>query len=211
MNRHLCKCIAHAQGENFAVNTDIHKIGPYIRRGITVLETDWKSIEYETYTPVNPAVLLDKPSNGVEILAFQNSHLPAIYEYDYSLAGYDRKSLIEASCNEENSKTLVAMKDGKCVGFGSMKLSIVEYGRIGPLYADDPSVAEAMVKRLIIAIPEAKGFAMVTNNTNIFANMIPEKLNVPIHNSLYRMYKKERVHINTKNVFAHLDIDFALF
>ncbi|GFQ64657.1 n-acetyltransferase domain-containing protein [Trichonephila clavata] len=88
-------------------------------------------------------------------------------------------------------------------------MSIVEYGRIGPLYADDPSVAEAMVKRLITDMPEAKGFATVTINTNILANMILEKLNVPIHSSLYRMYMTEKLDIDTKRVFAHLDIDFT--
>ncbi|GFS61060.1 n-acetyltransferase domain-containing protein [Trichonephila inaurata madagascariensis] len=163
----LNACDEHSGGKNIGVNTDIHKVGPYMRRGVKIIETDWKSIEYETYTPVNPAVLSDELPSGVEIVAFQNSHLPAIHEYDYSLAGYERKSLIETSCKEENSITLVAMKDGKCVGFGSIKLNIMELGRVGPLYADDPSVAEAMVKRLITAMPEAKGFATVTISTNL--------------------------------------------
>ncbi|GFQ89295.1 n-acetyltransferase domain-containing protein [Trichonephila clavata] len=205
----LQACDDHSEGINIGVNTDIHRVGPYMRRGVTVLETDWKSLEYETYTPVNPAILSDELPSGVEILAFQNSLLPAIYEYDYSLAGYERKSLIEASCHEENSRTLVAMKDGKCVGFGSIKLNIMEIGRIGPLYTDDPSVAEAMVKRLIPAMPEAKGFTTVTINTNLYANMVLEKLKIPIHSSLYRLYREERFHVDTKRVFAHFDIDFT--
>ncbi|GFQ90663.1 n-acetyltransferase domain-containing protein [Trichonephila clavata] len=176
----LQACDDHSEGINIGVNTDIHR--PYYRNEL--------------------------PS-GVEILAFQNSLLPAIYEYDYSLAGYERKSLIEASCHEENSRTLVAMKDGKCVGFGSIKLNIMEIGRIGPLYTDDPSVAEAMVKRLIPAMPEAKGFTTVTINTNLYANMVLEKLKIPIHSSLYRLYREERFHVDTKRVFAHFDIDFT--
>ncbi|GFY51868.1 n-acetyltransferase domain-containing protein [Trichonephila inaurata madagascariensis] len=193
-------------------NVDVHQVQPSIRRGIALLESDWKSIEYETDTPVNPAILSDKLPSGVEILPFQNSLLPAIFEYDYSLIGYERKSLIDASCKEENSNTLVAMKDGKCVGFGSIKLDIAEYLKIGPLYADDPSTAETMMKQLITAMPEAKGFATVCSYyTNIFANMVPEKLNVPVYNSYYRLSSKERLCVDTKKVFAHFDIEFTPF
>ncbi|GFY76230.1 n-acetyltransferase domain-containing protein [Trichonephila inaurata madagascariensis] len=105
---------------------------------------------------------------------------------------------------------LVAMKNGKCVGFGPIKLSIAEYRKIGPLYADDPSIAESMVKRMITAMPEAKGFATATINTNRFANMILEKFNIPIHKLHYFLSTKERLLVDTKRVFAHLDLDFTL-
>ncbi|GFQ73174.1 n-acetyltransferase domain-containing protein [Trichonephila clavata] len=160
---------------------------------------------------VNPSILSDELPSGVAILPFQNSLLPAILEYDYSLIGYERRLVIEASCKEENGKTLVAMKDGKCVGLGSIKLNINEQGRIGPLYADYPSVAEALVKWLITAMPEAKGFAIVTINTNMFANMILDKLSIPVYKPLYRLYTKEGLHVDTEKVFAHLDVDFNSF
>ncbi|GFT28403.1 n-acetyltransferase domain-containing protein [Nephila pilipes] len=207
----LSECHAHAQGKNIGVNCDFTKIGTFKRRGIITFESDWKSLEYETYTPVNAALLSDELPSGVELHEFQNSLLPAIFEYDYSLIGYERRSTIEASCNDENSKTLVAMKDGTCVGFGSIKLNIVENGRIGPLYADDPIVAEAMMKRLITIMPEAKGFAIVAVSSNIFANLILEKLNIPVHCNIYRLYRREKVEVDTKKVFAHLDIDFTPF
>ncbi|GFY38790.1 n-acetyltransferase domain-containing protein [Trichonephila inaurata madagascariensis] len=126
------ECFAYPQGKNFAGNAKVDVVGPSLGRGARILESDWISLEYETDTPVNPAILSDELPSGVELLAFQNNLLPAIFEYDYSLAGYDRKPVIEASCNEENSKTLVAMKDGKCVGFGSIKLDNAEYWKIGP-------------------------------------------------------------------------------
>ncbi|GFT28400.1 n-acetyltransferase domain-containing protein [Nephila pilipes] len=207
----LIESIARAQDKNIAISCDFTKLGTFKKRGIIIFESDWKSLEYETYTPVNAALLSDELPSGVELHAFQNSLLPAIFEYDYSLIGYERMSIIEASCNDENSKTLVAMKDGTCVGFGSIKLNIVENGRIGPLYADDPIVAEAMMKRLITIMPEAKGFAIVTVSSNIFANLMLEKLNIPVHCNIYRIYRSEKVVVDTKKVFAHLDIDFTPF
>ncbi|GFY76229.1 n-acetyltransferase domain-containing protein [Trichonephila inaurata madagascariensis] len=202
---------ARAQGNTLVGSIGIHQIPAFNRRGAVVFESDWKSLEYETNIPVNSSILSDELPSGVEILPFQSSLLPAIFEYDYSLMGYERKSLIEATCKEENSETLVAMKDGKCLGFGSIKLDIVEYLKIGPLYADNPSVAQAIMKRLITSMPEAKGFSIVTINTNLFANMMLEKFNVAIHKSYYRVSTMKRLLVDTKKVFAHLDLDFTPF
>ncbi|GFX00965.1 n-acetyltransferase domain-containing protein [Trichonephila clavipes] len=207
----LTESFARAHGKNLVGSVGIYQVEPAKRRGAGLFESDWISLEYETGTAVNPAILSDELPRGVEIIPFQNSLLPAIFEYDYSLIGFDRRPIIEASCKEENSKTLVAMKNGKCAGFGSIKLDIVEYGKMGPLYADDPCVAEAMVKSLITAMPEAKGFAIVTINSNIFVNMILEKFNVPVQKSYYRLYTKKRLLVDTKKIFAHLDLDFTPF
>ncbi|GFX00945.1 n-acetyltransferase domain-containing protein [Trichonephila clavipes] len=207
----LTKSFARAQGNTLLGSVGLHQIPAFTRRGVKVIETDWNSLEYETDIPVNPSILSDELPSGVEILSFQNSLLPAVFEYDYLLVGFDRRPIIEASCKEELSKTLVAMKDGKCVGFGSIKLDIAEYRKLGPLYADDPSIAEAMAKRLITTMPEAKGFTTGTINTNLFANMILEKFNIPIHKSYYFLSTKERLLVDTKRVFAHLDLDFCPF
>ncbi|PRD33009.1 UNVERIFIED_CONTAM: hypothetical protein NCL1_18721 [Trichonephila clavipes] len=203
--------MAQSQHRNIVGNVVVQHIESFQRIGVGILETEWNSLEYETDTAVNPSILSDELPSGVEILPFQNSLLPAIFEYDYSLIGFDRRPIIEASCKEENSKTLVAMKDGKCIGLGSIKLNIIEYGKIGPLYADDPFTAEAMAKRLIMEMPEAKGFCLATINTNIFANMILDKLSLPVYKSFYRLYSKKRLDADTKKVFAHLDLDFSPF
>ncbi|CAL1269652.1 unnamed protein product [Larinioides sclopetarius] len=213
IGRKLAKeCYDHAGKNNIGVNCSISKIGVFQRRGITIFETDWKSVEFEAYYPVNPHVLSDQIPSGVEILPYQASYLESVLTYDRSLMGYERRSIIEASCNEKDgSQTMVAMKDGRCVGFGSIKLTILGLGRIVPLYADDVSIAEAMVKRLIPTLPEAKGFTIVTISSNILGNMMLENFQIPVYDNIYRLYKKEKVKVDTNKIFAHFDIDFSLF
>ncbi|GFY70405.1 n-acetyltransferase domain-containing protein [Trichonephila inaurata madagascariensis] len=58
----------HSKDKNLIANVDVHQIMPTTRRGVGVLETDWKSIEYETDTPLNPSMLSDDLPRGVEIL-----------------------------------------------------------------------------------------------------------------------------------------------
>ncbi|GBN37278.1 hypothetical protein AVEN_152621-1, partial [Araneus ventricosus] len=111
------ECYDHAGDGNIGVNCSIAKIGLFKRRSVKILETDWKSLEFEVYYQVNPNVLSDQLPAGVEILPYEPSYLEAVLTYDRSLIGYERKSIIEASCNEKDgSQTLVAMKDGRCVG-----------------------------------------------------------------------------------------------
>ncbi|KAF8794615.1 hypothetical protein HNY73_002582 [Argiope bruennichi] len=206
------ECHEHAGNSNIGVNCSRTKMGLFKRRGVEIIETDWKSLEYETYNPVKPCVLSDDLPAGVEILPFQASYMEAVLTYDRLLVGYERRSTIETSCTDkECNKTLVAMKDGRCVGFGSIKLNILGLGRVGPLYADDASIAEAMVKRLITDMPEANGFTMVTVSSNILGNMILEKLQIPVHDNIYRLYKKEKLKVDTNKIFAHFDIDFSFF
>ncbi|GIY92385.1 acetyltransf_18 domain-containing protein [Caerostris extrusa] len=207
----LSACHTHADGRNIGVNCEMDKIGTFKRRGVAIFEDTFKSLEYEIYSRANSTVLSEELPSGVEILPFQSQYLEAVYEYDHSLMGYERKSTVEASCYEDNSKTLIAIKDGKCVGFGSIKLNIMGIARVGPLYADDPVVAEAMLKRLINEMPEVSGFTTVTISSNLYANMMMEKLGLPVHGNIYRLYSKEKLKVDTNKVFAHFDIDFAPF
>ncbi|GFQ69054.1 n-acetyltransferase domain-containing protein [Trichonephila clavata] len=134
-----------------------------------------------------------------------------MFAYDYDLTGYNRSIALEMSCKEKGSKTFVAFKDGKCVGFGSIKKSCLSAGRVGPLYADDPAVAEVLLRKLLEAFPERKGFAMMTISSNVHANNLVKKLSCPATGICYRMHSREKLFVDTRRIFAHSDINFSPF
>ncbi|GFY37580.1 n-acetyltransferase domain-containing protein [Trichonephila inaurata madagascariensis] len=134
-----------------------------------------------------------------------------MFAYDYDLTGCNRSIALEMSCKEKDSKTFVAFKDGKCVGFGSIKKSCLDAGRVGPLYADDPVVAEILLRKLLEAFPERKGFAMMTISCNVHANNLVKKLSCPATGICYRMHTRKRLIVDTNRIFAHSDINFAPF
>ncbi|KAF8794612.1 uncharacterized protein LOC129961427 isoform X2 [Argiope bruennichi] len=204
-------CFAHAGIRNIGLNCPSEMLNSYKRRGFTVFEESFSSLEYECKGRLNAEPLSNQLPPGVDLIPFEECYLDAMSAYDRALIGYDRKTILKAHCKETNTKTLVAFKKGICVGFGSVKLNVSEAARVGPLYANDPAIAEVMFKRLVDAMPEAKGFAAVTISKNLAANEIIRKLGLPVHDNLLRLYTKEKMFINTMKVFCQFDVDFSPF
>ncbi|XP_042895724.1 uncharacterized protein [Parasteatoda tepidariorum] len=207
-------CMEHIGSRNACLNAVPEKFELYRDRGgFPLVETEWTCVVNETSgnETVNPEVLSDVVPKGVDIHPFDESLLPFIYDYDYSLIGYKRNVAVELSCKEKDSRTLVAMKEGACVGWGTIKLSCQNVGLIGPLYADEADVAEVMLRRLISDFPLSKGFSMMTISSNTAANQMVKKLCVPTLEECPRLYRKHKLKVDVNKVFGHFDLNFSPF
>ncbi|CAL1284457.1 unnamed protein product [Larinioides sclopetarius] len=177
--------------------------------GFPIVETRWTCVMYETENPINHEALSEQVPSEVSIEPFQDAFLPAMAEYDLALVGFDRKLALGLNCKESGSKTLVAFEGGKCVGFGTIKTSCHRCRQVGPLYADDAAVAEVMLKRLIVSFPTAKGLAILTISTNSPANSLLKKIGCPVTEEYIRLYRKEKMEVDTNKVFAQWDLNFC--
>ncbi|GFS33894.1 acetyltransf_18 domain-containing protein [Nephila pilipes] len=90
-----------------------------------------------------------------------------------------------------------------------IKRNIFDAARVGPLYANDSHVAEVMLRKLLEAMPDAKGLAMSTISNNLKSNEFVKRMGIPVHDNLVRMYTKEKMMINTSKIFAQFDVDFS--
>lgn len=204
--------VEHAGNANGALNAVPGKLEMYRDKGgFPVVETEFKCLKNFTTDHVDPKNLSSTVPKGVIIEAVQECHLPALFDYDYSVVGFERKLALALNCQERKSKTYVAMKNGACVGFGTIKTTCLGAGRVGPLYADDPAVAEVLLKRLIISLPNVKGLVMNTVSSNISSKKFLKKLGIPLKEELTRMYTKERIDIDAKKVFALFDLNLTPF
>ncbi|CAL1283825.1 unnamed protein product, partial [Larinioides sclopetarius] len=177
--------------------------------GFPIVETRRTFVMYETENPIKYEALSDKVPVGVTIEKFQDTFLPAMSEYDFALVGYDRKLALKLSCKEPGSKTVVAFKDRKCVGFGTIKTSCFQCRQVGPLYADDAAIAEVILKRLIVSMPKLKGFAATILSTNRPANSFMKKIGCPATEEYPRLYRKKRMEVDSSKVFAQWDFNFC--
>ncbi|GIY76146.1 n-acetyltransferase domain-containing protein [Caerostris darwini] len=203
-------CMEHIGSRNAALNAVPDKLVLYRDRGgFPIVETAWTCVVNETENPVNHEALSDQIPDGIVLEPFQESHLPSMFEYDLALMGYERRKALELNCKEFGSKTLVAHKDGKCVGFGTIKRSCTNFGQVGPLYADDPAVAEVLLRRLIASHTEVKGFAMMTCSSNVAANEFIKKIGCPTTEECPRLYRKEKLEVDKNKVFAQFDLNFS--
>ncbi|XP_015922556.3 holothin acyltransferase-like [Parasteatoda tepidariorum] len=173
--------------------------------------TDYTLFKNETSCYVNYNSLSEDLPPGVALRPYQDDHLDLVSAYDYNLMGYDRRHLLELSSREENSQTFVALNGRECVGFGSVKLSCMGAARIGPLYADDATIAEALLKNLLKSFPRGRGIMMVTLSNNSKANNLMTKLSVPTTQELVQVFSERILEVDTHKVYAHFDVNFCVF
>lgn len=203
-------CMQHVGDKNVCLNAVPGKLELYRDRGgFPIVEADWECVVNETSSAINHDVLSDIPPKGVEIEPFEDSHLPLVFDYDHKLMGYSRQKALQLSFKEHDSRTFVAVKNGECVGFGTIKVSCQEAGLIGPLYADDKVTAEALLKKLILSLPQAKGFSMMTVSNNEAANEFIRRIGCPATEECPRLYRKKKFDIDLSKVYGHFDLNFS--
>ncbi|GIY76942.1 n-acetyltransferase domain-containing protein [Caerostris extrusa] len=152
------------------------------KAGFPVEEPDWVCVKNQTSTDVSQNVLSNIVPPGVDIQPYQDSFLPAMVAYDQAL-----------------------------IGFGTIKESCLGAGRIGPLYADEPAIAEVILRRLLDSFPERKGFAMMTISNNMHSSSFLRKLGCPAKEECRRLYSSKRLMVDTSKIYAHFDINFSPF
>ncbi|GFQ81367.1 n-acetyltransferase domain-containing protein, partial [Trichonephila clavata] len=201
--------IQHAGHRNFGGNGYGSKSGVFKKFGFTECEKSWTIKEYEYLGELRTNLLSNKLPEGVEIRSLEQNNFESMLSYDRTLAGYDRKFILKSSIREKNSKTLIALKDGACVGYGVVKRNIFDAALVGPLYADDACVAEVMLRKLLESMPDAKGLSLATASTNLAINEMVQRMGILVYNNLLRLYTKEHMLINTSKAFAFFDVDFS--
>ncbi|GFS54782.1 n-acetyltransferase domain-containing protein [Trichonephila inaurata madagascariensis] len=209
---HLCKCvIPRFQGKIVLGNSVLHMTEKYIKAGhLHYIDENLTTLKNYIPNQENFNVLSNKdlPDN-IEIEPFQISLLRSIVQYDASVVGFERAQMLELSCQEKDSETFVAFRNGACIGYGSIKRSCLGAGRVSPLFADDPTVAEGLLKKLLESYPNRNGFAMMTLKKNEFASSLIRKLGNPEIETCMRIYSKAKIEFDTNRIFALTDMNLC--
>ncbi|XP_015917468.1 uncharacterized protein [Parasteatoda tepidariorum] len=152
---------------------------------------------------------------GIQIVQIRSSVLPAVINYDASVHGYDRSKIVTLSTAEEDSLTLAAVRDGtgRVCGYGCLKKNVQGSLLVGPLYADEASIAEELLGNLVAEFPgESNGIiSMAVINCNSEAMSLVNRIQLSIGTEVPRCYKKEQVHANFERVFGQHALNFSPF
>ncbi|XP_015906193.2 uncharacterized protein [Parasteatoda tepidariorum] len=143
----------------------------------------------------------------VSIHRFDEKLLELVYDYDLQVAGYERRAFLDLSFKEQNSKILIALRKGRCVGYGGIKLTCPGAKRIGPLYADDSKIAEALLKSLLKGFEEGKGVVIVIPTPNLEAQTLVSKLNMPFKDGFYQLIEKGFPQGDVRKAYALFDLN----
>ncbi|GFY71913.1 acetyltransf_18 domain-containing protein [Trichonephila inaurata madagascariensis] len=194
----------NAKGKNIAANSVLSMAKKYQQSGdFPIIDEDLTTVKNYFPDPIHSEMLFNKdlPAN-IEIEPFQQCLLPSIVQYDASVVGHTRELILRLNCHEEDSRTFAAFRNGVCIGFGSIKRSCLGAGRVGSLYAEDPVVAEALLKKLIESYPNRNGLAIMTPSSNIPNNAILQKLGNAKTETCLRVFSKRKVKVNASKIYT---------
>lgn len=95
-------------------------------------------------------------------------------------------------------------------GFGTIRTTCSGMGYVVPLYADEPKVAESILKKkLIVSLSNVKRMLLFTASTSVLTKELMQKLNCPLLGESLHMYSKKKVDFAINKVFAHFNPNFS--
>jgi len=154
------------------------------------------------YGKINRKAFKKPTKENFEICPAKDVELNELLGYDTTIHTIPREGYMKRWLEHEDSKTYVAKRNDKVVGYGVLR-SIDHYNQIAPLYADDKSVAKGLFHALASEVPENSkvGFSSPFENssaTEIAASSGLMKPGIP----LIMLYEKNPVNVDTNKVYA---------
>jgi len=98
-----------------------------------------------------PRTLATSRDRGVSVRRATGDDLDQLVAFDAPRFGGDRRPLLSVLLGDPDSQSIVAQRDGDLVGYACLRLDVP---RVGPLLADDPAVAEALLREAFDRAPD---------------------------------------------------------
>ncbi len=124
----------------------------------------------------------------------------SLLEYDREMFPAPRSTFLEKWIKQPDSYAFAAVKEGKLKGYGVIRKCQNGY-KIGPLFADDPIIAEKIFLALKASIPDEAVYIDVPE-PNKNAMEIANKYEMTVMFKTIRMYSREEPDINLFKVYG---------
>lgn len=203
---------------NAATNPVPEQTQNYKDRGGFPIQCDWGSVVYELRdVSLSNMTGESPPGVGVDLVSPDDVNLiKSVAEYDADVIGFPRNELFPILFKDKESIMVVAknLRDDTVCGYGIIKQSIKNFALIGPLYADDKSIAELILYHLVKAFPVAvkEGVTLMAVDCNRDALGMWERLGFHRHRSTcLRLYRHREVKCHFEKVFVLFNDNFCVF
>lgn len=124
----------------------------------------------------------------------------SLLEYDREMFPAPRSTFLEKWTKQPDSYAFAAVEAGKLKGYGVIRKCQSGY-KIGPLFADDPIIAEKIFLALKASVPDEAIYLDVPE-PNKKAMEIANKYGMTVMFKTIRMYSREEPDINLEKVYG---------
>lgn len=138
---------------------------------------------------------------GATVQVATTSDAAALAAYDAPRFGGNRQRLLAAMAADPQRPVLAARVDGRIVGFGWVR---TEAGRVGPLVADGPDIAAALVRAAFDLAPAMEEIGLNIPSGNEAGGRWLEELGVELEPWDGRMARGPQIPRRDETVYANL-------
>jgi len=121
--------------------------------------------------------------------------------YDRPFFPADRSAFLQCWTSRTGSKAFGALHDGALTGYGLIRPCHSGF-KIGPLFADNPDVAEALFKTLIGSVPAGSPIFLDIPEVNPEALQLTQRHGMTVVFETARMYKGEAPDLPVERVYG---------
>jgi len=141
------------------------------------------------------------PPPDSEIVQLSTLPFETIDSYDRPFFPENRSKFIKSWINQPECHSLGIMQNGKLSGYGVIRGCRVGY-KIGPLFADNPEIAESLFLALKSKVKPTEPVFLDTPEVNQSAVALAERYNMKVSFETARMYSGEMPDIPTNRLFG---------
>ena len=139
--------------------------------------------------------------NDDESIALTNLPFDDILAYDRPFFPADRTRFLQSWIHQPESVALGLVVESQLMGYGVLRPCVTGY-KIGPLFADDPSVAERLFAALSKSAPQGAPIYLDVPSVNPAAVALAEKHNMRAVFETARMYTRENPALPFNRLFG---------
>ena len=185
------RAMVHLEDRNIGVDGVEAKIKNYRKYGFKLA---YNNVRYEGVTaypqPAAPTVNLKEEVSFFDILTYDTRHFPA-----------PRPGFLSMWINPEGGAALGVLRDGALAGYGVIRPCRSGY-KIGPLFADDPDIAETLFLALSATVAPNAPVYLDIPAVNPKAQWLVDKYRLKPVFKTARMYNREFPALPLENIFG---------
>jgi hypothetical protein len=209
-------CLKHIGNRNCGLNAVPENLSMYQNKaGFAIVEG--RAMVVFDGIPKNLDKLnmtLDNNLRVNELKRGNNGLLSKIISYDAKVHNDNRQKLLTLALNKEDIYTIAITNESnnQLLGYGCIKPSFHNLGMLGPVYADNDSVAEVLISYLIKSsnIAQTNGLYYFILDSSDFGLKIAQKLELVEHERCPRLFTKFVIPANHQFIYCIHSPDFSL-
>ncbi|MEO1209576.1 MAG: GNAT family N-acetyltransferase [Cyanobacteria bacterium J06638_20] len=185
--------LAYLKGRMIGLDGVVSQQPNYLKSGFQLA---YRNIRYEGFRQ-------NTPHQAATIPAVPLSSLPlaSIVAYDRSFFPDDRQTFLQAWITQPGSTALGVVENQTLLGYGVLRPCVQGY-KVGPLFAENAEIAEALLNALIAQVEPDQPFYLDVPEVNPEAVAIAQKYSMTSMFETARMYRPTIPQLPTHKIFG---------